>query len=136
MLSGPVYKEKEMKWTAWTTVAALLTYFWVFANVGRARGKYKVVAPSIDGPIEFQRVYRVQINTVEQMVLFLPALWMCAYFFSDRWAAAGGIVWVIGRIVYALGYYRDPAKRELGFGISIVANVALIIGTVVGLIAR
>lgn len=125
-----------MKWTAWVTIAALLTYVWIFANVARARGKYKVVAPSIDGPIEFQRIYRVQINTVEQIVLFLPALWMCAYFLSDRWAAAGGIVWIVGRIVYALGYYKDPAKRELGFGISVAANVALLAGTVIGLVAR
>jgi glutathione S-transferase len=124
----------EMKWTAWATVAVLLTYIWILANVAMARGKYKVVAPSIDGPIEFQRVYRVQINTVEQIVLFLPALWMCAYFFSDRWAAAGGIVWVVGRIVYALSYYKDPAKRELGFGISMAANVAVMAGTVIGLV--
>jgi glutathione S-transferase len=125
-----------MKWTAWVTIAVLLTYVWILANVARARGKYKVIAPSIDGPVEFQRVYRVQINTVEQIVLFLPALWLCAYFFSDRWAAAGGIVWIVGRIVYALGYYKDPAKRELGFGISIAATVALMAGTVIGLVAR
>ena len=123
-----------MKWTAWATIAVLLTYIWILANVAMARGKYKVVAPSIDGPIEFQSVYRVQINTVEQMLLFLPALWMCAYFFSDRWAAAGGIVWIVGRIVYALGYYKDPAKRELGFGIGMVATVALMAGTVIGLV--
>lgn len=125
-----------MKWTAWATLAALVVYFWISANVGRARGKYKVSAPSIDGPIEFQSIYRVQVNTVEQIVLFLPALWMCAYFLDDRWAAAGGLTWVVGRIIYALSYYQDPAKRGLGFGITILASMALMTGTVTGLVIR
>jgi glutathione S-transferase len=123
-----------MQWTAWTTLAALCVYFWIMANVGRARATYKVAAPSTDGPPEFQSIVRVQVNTVEQMVMFLPALWMCAYFFSDRWAALGGVVWIIGRIVYALGYYKAPGKRGVGFGITTLANFALMLGTVAGLL--
>lgn len=123
-----------MRETAWITLAVLLVYSWITVNVGRARGKYNVIAPSIDGPIEFQSALRVQANTVEQMALFLPALWLCAIFFSDRWAAIGGAAWIVGRILFALAYYRDPAKRGLGFGISLLASVALMLATAAGLL--
>jgi glutathione S-transferase len=122
--------------TAWVTLVALIVYIWMGFNVGKARGKYKVPAPAMDGPVEFQSVMRVQANTVEQIVIFLPALWMCAYFFSDRWAALGGLVWVAGRIVYALGYYKSPAKRDIGFGITFFSSVGLMICTGIGLLAK
>jgi glutathione S-transferase len=125
-----------MQWTAWTTLGVLIVYCWIFANVGRARGKYKIAAPSMEGPLAFQSVMRVQVNTVEQMVLFLPALWMCAYFLDDRWAALGGVAWIIGRIVYALGYYKDPARREIGFVINALATLGLMLGAAAGLILR
>jgi glutathione S-transferase len=125
-----------MKWTAWTTLAALTVYLWVFANAGRARGKHKVLPPSMEGPLEFQSAQRIQANTVEQIVLFLPALWLCAYFFSDRWAALGGVVWVAGRILYALGYYKDPSKRGPGFVIAFLANLGLMLGAAAGLLMR
>lgn len=125
-----------MQWTAWVTLAALTVYLWTGINVSRARGKYRVSAPSMEGPIEFQSIVRVQVNTLEQIVLFLPALWMCSYFFSDRWAALGGAAWIVGRIVYALAYYKAPSKRGLGFGITILASAALMAGTVAGLMLR
>lgn len=124
-----------MHLTAWTTLAVLVLFIWLSVNVGRARKKYNVAAPSTDGPLEFQSIMRVQLNTVEQLLLFFPALWMCAYFYSDRFAAAGGIVWIVGRIIYALSYYKDPAKRGPGFGLTILASVGLMIGTILGLIA-
>jgi glutathione S-transferase len=123
----------ELKLTGWATLAALIVYVWMLANAGKARGKYNVQAPSMDGPIAFQSAQRVQANTVEQMVVFFPALWMCAYFLSDRWAAVGGAVWVIGRIVYALGYYKEPGKRTAGFGITALATLALMAGAATGL---
>jgi glutathione S-transferase len=89
-----------------------------------------------DGPVEFQSVLRVQANTVEMMVVFFPALWMCAYFESDMWAAVGGVAWSIGRIVYALGYYKDPGKRSVGFMITAFATIALMIGTAFGLLTH
>jgi glutathione S-transferase len=125
-----------MQWTAWTTLAALAVYVWVFTNAGRARMKYKVVAPSMDGPAGFLSAQRVQANTVEQMVLFLPALWLCAYFFSDRWAAAGGAVWVLGRIMYAASYYKDPSTRGPGFLMTMLASFALMAGAAIGLISQ
>ncbi len=123
-----------MQWTAWTTLAALAVYFWMLANVGKARGKFKIKAPSTDGPLEFQSVLRVQLNTVEQLIMFLPSLWMCAFYFSDRWAALGGAVWIIGRIAFALGYYKDPAKRSFGFGLTMLGTLGLMSATVAGLL--
>lgn len=123
-----------MKLTAWTTLAALCVYFWMIFNVGRARARFQIMAPSVDGPAAFLSVLRVHANTVEQIVMFLPALWMCAYFLDDRWAALGGAVWCVGRVVYALAYYRDPAKRGPGFGITMLATAALMAGTAFGLL--
>jgi glutathione S-transferase len=122
--------------TAWVTLAAMLVYIWTGYNVGKARTVHKVPAPSMDGPVEFQSAMRVQVNTLEQLALFLPVLWMCAYFLSDRWAAIGGVVWIVGRILYALGYYKAPSKREIGFGITFAASVGLMIGTVIGLLSH
>jgi glutathione S-transferase len=123
-----------LHWTAWASLVAIFVYIWMLMNVGKARGKFQISAPTTDGPVEFQSVLRVQANTVEQMVVFFPALWMCAYFASDMWAAVGGLVWSLGRVIYALGYYKEPGKRSAGFGITSLATIGLIIGTAVGLI--
>ena len=77
---------------------------------------------------------RVQTNTVEQMIIFLPLLWIAAFYSGDRIAAAFGAAWVVGRVVYALGYYQEPKKRSAGFMISSVATVSLLVAAVVGLI--
>jgi glutathione S-transferase len=122
--------------TAWITLAALLMYCWIFINVGRARATYAVQAPSCDGPPAFQSVLRVQANTVEQMALFLPLLWICAYSWSDRWAAAGGALWVAGRIIYALGYYQAPKKRSAGFMIASLATLYLLLASIISLALR
>jgi glutathione S-transferase len=123
-------------WTGWATLAALGVYFWTLMNVGRGRGKFQVKAPSMDGPPAFLSMVRVQANTVEQLVLFLPALWLCALFRGDLIAAALGAVWVIGRIAYAVGYYRAPTKRGPGFVIAMAATACLVIATVLGLVGQ
>jgi len=122
-----------MRWTAWTTLAVLGVYFWTAFMAGWARAKYKVAAPSMDGPLPFQSAQRVQANTLEQLPLVLAPLWLCASWLGDTWAAAGGLLWCVGRILYALGYYRDPAKRELGFIVGMIACGALVAGSAVGL---
>ncbi len=123
-----------MRWTAWSTLAVLGVYFWTIFMVGRARGRFGIQAPSMEGPPAFLSVLRVQANTVEQLVMLLPALWMCAYFLSDALAAAGGMLWCLGRVLYALAYYRDPAKRAPGFLIALAATLALLGGTAWGLL--
>ncbi|MDB5933440.1 MAG: hypothetical protein JWQ01_784 [Massilia sp.] len=123
-----------MNLTAWTTLAALAVYAWTGFNAGRARVTYQVKAPSMDGPPPFQAAQRVQANTLEQLPLMLAPLWMCALFLGDTWAAAGGALWCVGRVLYAMGYYKDPAKREIGFIMALVASILLFVGTGVGLI--
>lgn len=125
-----------MNLTAWITLAALGVYAWTGVNAGIARGKYKVMAPSMDGPIEFQSAQRVQMNTLEQLPLLLAPMWMCALFLGDKWAAAGGALWCVGRIMYALAYYKDPARRTLGYGVGMAACGLLVAGTCVGLLMR
>jgi glutathione S-transferase len=124
----------QLPWTSWATLATLAMYFWLIYKVGKARGKFQVHAPSVDGPPEFLRVLRVQINTVEQLVFFLPALWLCAYWWSDTIAALLGMVWVVGRVMYALAYYQDAAKRSMGFMVSTLAAVTLVLGAAYGLL--
>ncbi|WP_159783191.1 MAPEG family protein [Sodalinema gerasimenkoae] len=119
-------------WTALVTVAALILYFVVTLNVGRARFKYKVSPPATSGNPDFERVFRVQQNTVEQIVLFIPALWVFSLFVSQIWGAALGAVWVIGRILFAWGYYQAPEKRAAGFGISSLVTIALLLGSLIG----
>ncbi len=123
-----------MNLTAWITLAALGVYAWTMSNAAVARGKYKVKAPSMDGPLPFQCAMRVQANTLEQLPLLLPPLWMCALFLGDKWAAAGGALWCVGRIMYALAYYKDPSTRTLGYVIGMAACGLLIAGTGVGLL--
>ena len=125
-----------MKLTASVTIASLLMYIWVFAKAGNARKIYQVPAPAMDGPAGFLAAMRVQANTVEQLVLFLPALWLCCLLMSDQLAAGLGVLWVLGRIIYALGYYQAPSRRGLGFGISSLASLGLLIGAVTGLIVH
>lgn len=123
-------------WTAWTTLAALVLCFWTTFNVGRARAKFGVRAPSTDGPPAFLSVLRVQVNTVEQLIVFLPALWLCAFLAGDRTAALGGMVWLVGRLWYAIAYYRDAARRGPGFVIAMLATMGLMLGAVSGLVLR
>lgn len=120
--------------TAWVTIVSLLMYIWVSYNVGKARAIYKVAAPYTDGPVEFLSKLRVQTNTVEQFILFLPLLWLCGLYLSDLIAAILGCIWIIGRIIYALNYYKAPEKRHLGFGIAFFASISLLIGSITGLI--
>ena len=115
-------------------VFALLVYLWTAFKVGGARGKYQVPAPATDGPPEFQRIYRVHMNTLEQIVIFLPSLWLFATAWGDIKAAIIGLFWPIGRIVFALGYIAAAEKRSVGFGITFFASIILLLGGLVGTI--
>jgi len=121
-------------YTAAVTLLALLLYFIVCYVVGQARGKYSIKAPAVTGHENFERAYRVQMNTVENMVFFLPALWLCAVLVSDMGAAIGGLIWVIGRAVYAVAYLNDPAKRGPGMGITALAQIGLFLAAVYGVV--
>ncbi len=125
-----------MSWVMLVTVLALIMFFVVTINVGRARVKYGIQPPVMSGEPAFERSLRVQQNTLEQLVLFLPALWIFAMVVSYTYATVLGMVWVIGRILYAWGYYQAAEKRGLGFAVSILASNVLIVGSLVGLVLK
>lgn len=121
-------------WTSLITALSLLLYLVITINVGRARAKYKVSPPQMAGDPDFERVLRVQQNTLEQLVFFLPALWLFSFYVSPLWGSVIGAVWLVGRIVYALGYYQAAQKRLLGFGISSISGMLLLLGSFFGII--
>ena len=111
---------------------ALIEYFAITMQCGRARGRLGVPAPATTGHPEFERYLRVQYNTIEQLVIFLPALFAFGQFVSAGWGAALGLVFIVGRALYARGYIEDPAKRGPGFGLTLLANSALLLGATLG----
>jgi glutathione S-transferase len=111
--------------TALVTLLAILVYFYSSILVSRARRTFGVKLPAISGNPDFERVFRAQMNTLEWLPIFLPALWLFAVYLGDGIAAAIGLVWVIGRILYVLGYAQAVAKRSLGFAIQALAAIAL-----------
>ena len=128
--------------TAVITVLALLFYFWTGMGVARMRGKHGVKAPTMTGPMEFESSVRVQMNTLEWIVVFLPFLWLATIYFSPAitiaylsWLpAALGILWIIGRWMYMTGYMAAPEKRSNGFLIAGVAVIGLLICTIIGIV--
>lgn len=119
--------------TGLVTLLTLIVYFWMALNVGKARGRAGVPAPAMNGPDELMRVIRVHENTMEGLLLFLPSLWLFALTTHDLWAAAIGVFYPIGRIVYARGYYAAADKRSVGFTIGIVTTLILLIGSLITL---
>ncbi len=123
--------------TAVVTVLAVLVFFWTGWRVGGARSKYNVKAPATTGSAEFECVYRVQMNTLEQIVIFLPLLWLANGYFRMMPYLVGalGLVWVVGRIMYATGYSAEnPGGRSTGFLVAGVATLGLLIMTIIGLV--
>ena len=115
-------------------VLALIEYLVFAMLVGRARGLYGVQAPATSGHEMFDRYYRVQQNTVEQLIAFLPGLWIFANYVSPLWAALVGVIFIVGRVVYLIGYTKDPESRGAGFVLSFIPTVILVIGGLIGLI--
>lgn len=111
---------------------ALFEYFGFAMAVGRARYRYGVKAPATAGNEDFERVYRVQMNTLELLAIFLPALWAFALFISPMWAAILGLVFIVGRLLYFTGYVKAADKRSLGFGLSMFPTLFLLIGGLFG----
>lgn len=113
---------------------ALVQLFVFSVLVGRARGRYQVKAPAVTGHEMFERAYRVQMNTLEIMVLFLPALYLAARHWSPTYAALAGAVYLVGRSVYAVAYLRSPDGRGLGFALSVGPVVVMIIASIAGVL--
>ena len=123
--------------SAFATLLAVFVLIYTFGQAARFRGKHKIAAPAMTGHPEFERAVRVQMNTIEQFVIFLPLLWLATiYFRIYGWVpAALGFVWCLGRIVYSMGYMASAERRHTGFTIAALASVGLLILAVYGLIA-
>jgi uncharacterized MAPEG superfamily protein len=121
-----------MAWVDIVGLAAVVQLFFFGIMVGSARAKYGVAAPATTGHPMFERYYRVQMNSLENLVIFLPALWLAAKYWSPKYAAALGAVYLVGRMLYYTGYISDPKKRGLGFSIGALPMMVLIIAGLVG----
>jgi glutathione S-transferase len=124
------------QFTALVTLLSILFYFFTSIQVSKARVAFDIKAPTVSGNPDFERVFRVQMNTLEWMPIFLPSLWLFAFYISDALAAALGLVWIIGRILYLTGYSQAAAKRGLGFGIQGVAALLLWLGALGAIVWR
>lgn len=111
---------------------ALLQFFAFATAVGIAREKYNVAAPATTGNEVFERYFRVQMNTLELLVMFVPAIWMFGFYVNANIAAGLGALYIIGRVIYFFSYVKDPKKRSLGFGLSAGPVAVLVIGALVG----
>jgi glutathione S-transferase len=115
------------------TALAVLQFVFFGMQVGRARGKYGVSAPAVSGNDIFERHFRVQQNTLEQLIVFLPGLYLFAHYVSPLWAAALGVVYLVGRQIYSASYVKDPKTRSAGFGLSYLPTLILVVGGLIGL---
>lgn len=125
-----------MHFAAIITLLALLLFIGTVVWVGSARIKYGIKAPATTGNENFERIFRVQMNTLENLVLFLPALWLFNNYVSPLWTGILGLVWLLGRVDYALSYARCAQARSRGYAISALALLALLIGAAVGIVLR
>lgn len=140
MVRHPLHPPPSLESTAMsayplTTLAlalVLLVFFGIALNVGRARAKWNVPAPASSGHPEFDKRFRVQMNTLEQLVLVVPAAFLAVSVFGDLITAALCFTWSAGRIIYARSYYADPAKRGPGFGLTLLPSLILIFGAITG----
>src|ERR1700687_2666528 len=122
--------------TALVTCLAILFYFFTGIQVSKARVAFGIKVPATSGNPDFERVFRVQMNTLEWMPIFLPSLWLFAIYISDPFAAGLGVVWVAGRVLYMTGYSQAAAKRGRGFGIQAGAAILLWLGALGAIIWR
>ena len=113
---------------------ALLQYVWFTVRVGASRGKYNVNAPACDGDESWNRMFRVQQNTMEQLIVFVPATYAFALYLSDLWVLVPGLAFMIGRFLYSAEYLKDPKTRTPGMAITLLANAVLVLGALFGLV--
>ena len=125
-----------MEATVIVTFFALAQYSLFGIQVGSLRAKYDVIAPSQTGHEQFERMNRVHLNTLEQLVVFIPALWMHAYYANPLYGALIGLVYIVGRFIYRAAYLKDPASRELGFSLTFIPSAVLLIWALVAAVLR
>jgi glutathione S-transferase len=122
-----------MAWINLVTLLALIEYFTFGWLVGTARRRYGIKAPATSGDPVFERYFRVQQNTLEVLVIFLPALWISAQYWDPLIIAAIGAIFLVGRVLYFNTYVRNPASRGVGFGLSMGPALLLVLAGLVGI---
>jgi glutathione S-transferase len=123
-----------MEYATLIVLLALVQYVWFSMRVGMAREKYKIDAPACTGDENFERLFRVQQNTLEQLIVFVPAIFAFTHFLSPLWALIMGAVFIIGRLLYSAEYIKDPKTRTLGMLLTLLPNAVLILGALFGII--
>jgi glutathione S-transferase len=125
-----------MEWIALVSLLAVLEYQVFAFQVGLGRQKYEIEAPATTGNEIFERMYRVQVNTIEQLVVFLPSLWVFGAYVSAPVGAGLGVVFLVGRALYAVEYVKEPASRTAGFLTGYLANAVLLLGGLGGAVMK
>ena len=125
-----------MEAIAIVTVLSLVQFVWFSIQVGSMRQKHGVKAPAMSGHPEFERMMRVQQNTMEQLVMFLPALWLYASLVNPLWGAGIGVIYLIGRFMYCSSYVKDPSSRSMGFMISVLPTSVMLIWVLVAAVMK
>ncbi|HZZ66813.1 MAG TPA: MAPEG family protein [Phenylobacterium sp.] len=115
-------------WVALVTLLSLLTYFWMSIRVPQARSKAGIPAPAMTGDPVLERTIRAHYNTLEWLPIYLVSLWLFAIYWNELVASALGVVWIVGRIIYAVGYTAEAGKRAPGFLIQALATAVLLFG--------
>jgi uncharacterized membrane protein YecN with MAPEG domain len=123
---------KPHDWVSIVTILSLILFMATAIRVGAARAKHGVAAPATTGHEEFERHFRVQMNTLEQLVIYLPSLWLFTLYWNQLVAAALGVVWIVGRIIYMRAYVADPKSRSIGFMLTFLPTLVLMIGALIG----
>lgn len=113
------------------TILALMQFLLFGIQVGGARGRTGLKAPAVSGNDEFERMFRVQQNTMEQLVVFVPALWIFAHVVNPLWGAGIGLIYIIGRFIYRAAYTTDPGTRTLGFTISYLPSAVMLVWSLI-----
>ncbi len=121
-----------MELTALVTIAALIEYGVFSLLVAGARARSGVKAPAITGDPVFERYFRVQQNTLERLIIFIPSLWLYSHYIGEGTAVALGVLFIVARALYCAVYVRSPDKRSLVFGVGELANTALMVGAAIG----
>ncbi len=123
-----------MLWTALVVLLAVLEFLVFAFLVGGARTRYKIDAPATTGHPAFERTFRVHYNTLEMLIVFIPSIWLFGMYLNPRWGALIGAVFLVARVIYAVGYIRAPKNREIGAGLSFLCVAVLLGGALFGVI--
>jgi uncharacterized MAPEG superfamily protein len=121
-----------MAYVTMIAMLALIEYIYFGIQVGAARTRAGISAPAVSGDPAFERAFRAHQNTLEQLIVFLPALYATGYFVGELYAVAGGVLFLVGRAMYFRAYAADAEKRGPGMIVTTLANLALLLGGLIG----